>query len=234
VLAICSGALRAYLQDKRAMPLRSLTAAVPISARDPADLTTANLNGMFLCSLASDIADPVQRLLAIHRSTVQQKQLFDQLKTFPVPDVNVPGIGAITRALIEAYGRSRWVGRPPMLGNLVISNVPGPSQPMYIAGAKIASMFPCSIPFHGQALNITVESYCDRLDVGLIACRTAVPDIAQLGDRMLAALEELRQAVMPEQAAPQPPVVIASSPEVPARDSRVVRNGKSSSAGATA
>src|SRR6185503_306751 len=115
VLAICSGALRAYLQDKRAMPLRSLTAAVPISARDPADLTTANLNGMFICSLASDIADPYQRLLAIHRSTVQQKQLFDHLKTFPVPDVILPGIGAIARTLIEAYGRSRWVGRPPLL-----------------------------------------------------------------------------------------------------------------------
>jgi WS/DGAT/MGAT family acyltransferase len=233
VLAVCSGALRGYLQDRNAVPMRSLTAAVPISARDPADLTTANLNGMFVCSLASDIADPYQRLLAIHRSTVQQKQLFDLLKKFPVPDVSLPGIGAIARTLIEAYGRSRWVGRPPMLGNLVISNVPGPTQPLYIAGAKIVSMFPCSIPFHGQALNITVESYCDRLDVGLIACRAAVPDVAQLGDRMLAALAELRQAVMPDVAAPPPPVV-ASPREVPALDALVVRNGKSRSAGAIA
>ncbi|MGH9887595.1 MAG: wax ester/triacylglycerol synthase family O-acyltransferase, partial [bacterium] len=153
VLAICSGALRAYLQDKQAVPPRSLTAGVPISARDAADLNTANLNGIFVCSLASDVADPYQRLLAIHRSTIQQKQLFDRLKEFPVPDISVPGIGAIARTLIEAYGRSPLVGRPPLLGNLVISNVPGPAQPMYIAGARIASMYPCSIPFHGQALN---------------------------------------------------------------------------------
>jgi hypothetical protein len=189
-------------------------------------------NGMFLCSLASDIADPVQRLLAIHRSTLQQKQLFDQLKTFPVPDVALPGIGAIARTLVEAYGRSRWVGRPPLLGNLFISNVPGPTQPLYIAGAKIVSMFPCSIPFHGQALNITVESYCDRLDVGLIACRAAVPDIALLGDRLSIALEELQQAVTPDEVAPLRPAVLASRPAVPALDDRVVRNGKSRSAGA--
>jgi WS/DGAT/MGAT family acyltransferase len=233
VLAICSGALRAYLQGRRAMPLRSLTAAVPISARDPADLTTANLNGMFVCSLASDIADPYRRLLAIHRSSIQQKQLFDLLKKFPVPDVHLPGIGAIARAVVEAYGRSRWVGRPPLVGNLVISNVPGPTQPLYIAGAKIASMFPCSIPFHGQALNITVESYCDRLDVGLIACRAVVPDIALLGDRLSDALAELRQAVMPDVATPPPPVVVRP-PEVPPIDAFVVRNGKSRSAGAMA
>jgi WS/DGAT/MGAT family acyltransferase len=234
VLAICSGALRAYLQDRHATPARSLTAGVPISARDTADLTTANLNGMLVCSLASDIADPTQRLLAIHRSTIQQKQLFDRLKEFPVPDVRLPGIGAIARTLVESYGRSRWVGRPPLVGNLVISNVPGPAQPMYIAGAKLVSMFPCSIPFHGQALNITVESYCDRLDVGLIACRSAVPDIALLGDRLSVALEELRQAVTPDEVAPMRPSVLATPPEVPALDDRVVRNGKSRFAGAMA
>jgi hypothetical protein len=67
--------------------------------------------------------------------------------------------------------------------------------PLYIAGARIASMYPCSIPFHGQAVNITVESYCDRLDFGLIACRRAVPDVAQLADRLAGALAELQRAV---------------------------------------
>lgn len=234
VLAVCSGALRGYLQDKRAVPPRSLTAAVPISARDPADVNTANLNGLLLCSLATDIADPQQRLLAIQRSTQQQKQLFDRLKEFPVPDVSLPGIGLIARTFIEAYGRSRLIGRPPLLGNLFISNVPGPSQPLYIAGARIASMYPCSIPFHGQALNITVESYCDRLDVGLIACRTALPDVAQLGDRLLDALAELQQAILPERIAAAPPAPVAIPPELPVLDERVAHNGKSRSVGAQA
>lgn len=233
VLAICSGALRAYLQDKHAVPPRSLTAAVPISARDAADLSTANLNGMLLCSLASDVADPYQRLMAIHRSTLQQKQLFDRLKELPVPDVNLPGLGPIARILIEVYGRSRLVGRPPLLGNLFISNIPGPAQSLYIAGARIASMYPCSIPYHGQALNITLESYCDRLDVGLIACRAALPDVAQLGDRLSVALAELQHAIMPESIVAAPSVP-ASPPGIPVLDDRVARIAKSRSIGAMA
>jgi WS/DGAT/MGAT family acyltransferase len=215
VLAICSGALRAYLEDKHALPARSLTAAVPISAREAAERTTANLNSLLLCSLASDVADPRERLLAIHRSTVQQKQLCERLMEFPVPDVSVPGTGAIVRTLVGAYGHGPLAGRPPLLGNLMISNIPGPSEPMYIAGARIASMVPCSIPFHGQALNITVESYCDRLDVGLVACRTAVPDLAQLGDRLAVALDELRRSVVPD-LAPELRSAAVVSPPVPA------------------
>jgi diacylglycerol O-acyltransferase len=138
------------------------------------------------------------------------------------------------RTLVQAYGRSRWVGRPPLLGNLVISNVPGPTEPLYIAGARIASMFPCSIPFHGQALNITVESYCDRLDVGLIACRTAVPDLAQLADRLAVALAELQQAIAPETFAPARPATLAYPPEIPGLADRAIRHGKPTSNGASA
>lgn len=95
-------------------------------------------------------------------------------------------------------------------------------------------MYPCSIPFHGQALNITVESYCERLDVGLIACRTAVPDIAQVADRLSVALAELQQAVAPDRIAAPPPAVLASPPEMPVLDDRVARNGKSRTIGAMA
>lgn len=195
VLAICSGALRDYLADKRRLPERSLTAMVPVSLRAPGDYAKRNQNAMMLCSLASDVADPCERLLAIHRSAVAQKQNVEIWKDLPAPDVVLPGLGWIVHRLVELYGHSRFAGRPPLAGNLVISNVPGPPAPLYIAGAKIASMYPCSIPFHGQAVNITVESYCDRLDVGLIACRRTVPDVAQLADRLAGALVELQRAV---------------------------------------
>lgn len=195
VLAICSGALRGYLDDKRRLPERSLTAMVPVSLRAPGDYAKRNQNAMLICSLASDVADPYKRLLAIHRSVVAQKQNVEIWKDLPMPDVVIPGLGRIVRRLVELYGHSRFVGRPPIAGNLVISNIPGPPAAMYIAGGKIASMYPCSIPFHGQAVNITVESYCDRLDVGLIACRRAVPDVAQMADRMVSALVELQRAV---------------------------------------
>lgn len=235
VLAVCSGALRSYLDDKRALPARSLTAMVPVLARDPADLQSPNQNLMLLCSLASDVTDPYERLLAIARSSAEQKKLVDVVKQFPVPDVNLPGAGSLVRWLAERYGRSRLAGRPPLLGNLVISNVPGPPAPLYIARAKIASMYPCSMPFHGQALNITVESYCDRLDVGLIACRKAVPDVAGLADRLAASLAELQQAVARRCAVAPARVVVPIVVEqpYPARDPTMT-NGKPRVTGASA
>jgi hypothetical protein len=126
------------------------------------------------------------------------------------------------------------------VGNLVISNVPGPATPLYIAGAKIASMYPCSIPFHGMAVNITVESYCDRLDVGLIACRRAMPDVARLADGLAGALAELQRAAaraLPVAVVqPPPPIVVDRAASPAPRSGGAVAlvepsNGKSRSAG---
>jgi WS/DGAT/MGAT family acyltransferase len=208
ILAICSGALRGYLSDKGALPGQPLSAMVPVSLPDPADPQGPNHNALFLCSLASDIDDPYQRLLAIRRSSVEQKQRLELFKQFPLPDVTLPGVGAIVRRLVTLYGRSRLVRRPPLLGNLTISNVPGPTTPLYIAGARLVSIFPCSIAFHGQALNITVESYADRLDVGMIACARAVPDVAQLADRLPVSLAALQQAVARNLPAARPGAVL--------------------------
>jgi len=195
ILALCSGALRGYLADRGALPKRSMTAMVPVAPPVRPDVAAANRNGLFLCSLASHVADPYGRLVAIHRSAVAQKLRFELFNGFPLPDLPLPGIGAIVHKLVELYGRSRFVGRPPLLGNLVISNVQGSPTPLYIAGTRLASMYPCSIPFHGQALNITVESYCDRLDFGLVACPRAVPDLAELADRLADELAALQAAV---------------------------------------
>jgi diacylglycerol O-acyltransferase / wax synthase len=66
---------------------------------------------------------------------------------------------------------------------------------LYFAGARIISYYPVSIPAHGMALNVTVESYNGRLDYGLIGCRRAVPDIADLADALLAEHRKLLQLV---------------------------------------
>jgi WS/DGAT/MGAT family acyltransferase len=224
VLAICSSALRGYLSDKRALPRRSLTAMVPIASRDPADRDSANHNSLMLCSLASDVVDPLDRLAAIHRSCVEQKQNAELWKELPVPEISFPGMGAMLRRFIRWYGHSWLVGRPPMLGNLVISNIPGPAIPLYIAGARIESMYPCSVPFHGQAVNITVESYCDRLDVGVVADRRTAPDVAQIADRMVAALTELQQAIARRDSTGHTPGP-SRAPEAPAPPPRTT-NGK--------
>jgi hypothetical protein len=88
--------------------------------------------------------------------------------------------------LASLFGRSRLANVLPPLANLVISNVPGIQQQLYFAGARIISYYPVSIPAHGMALNVTVQSYNGRLDYGLIGCRRAVPDIMDLADALLA------------------------------------------------
>ncbi len=219
--------LRGYLEDKGALPKQPLTAMVPISLC-PADSRAANQNGMYLCTLATDVTDPVQRLLAINGSSAAQKKRYERLRNVALPDF-VSGIGGIVRRMVEAYGRSRLLEDALVFGNLVISNVPGPTIPLYIAGAKIVSMYPCSIPFHGAALNITVESYCDRLDFGLIACRRAVPDLATLADRLLESMAALERAVAPTaRAEPEPPGSTVTR-DPPKESSHVDRNGHHSS-----
>ena len=79
------------------------------------------------------------------------------------------------RALARLPG-SRATQALPSWFNIVISNVPGPNRPMYFDRAAATHYFPVSIPYHNNALNITVQSYCDTLDFGLVACRRAVPD----------------------------------------------------------
>ncbi|GAC1678385.1 MAG: hypothetical protein NVS9B2_29600 [Steroidobacteraceae bacterium] len=80
--------------------------------------------------------------------------------------------------------------------NVLISNVPGPRKPMFCAGAQLQNYFPVSIPSHGGALNITVQSYMDNLDFGLIACRAAVPDIQKMADMLVEEFETLKRAAL--------------------------------------
>jgi hypothetical protein len=87
---------------------------------------------------------------------------------------------------------------------VVISNVPGPREPLYCAGAELMTYYPVSAVAEGQGLNITVQSYRDHLDFGLIACRELVPDLWDLAGYFPEALEELEKRV-PSRATKRPP-----------------------------
>ena len=78
--------------------------------------------------------------------------------------------------------------------NLVISNVPGPRQPLYVAGARLKHFYPVSTVTDGQGLNITVQSYLDTLDFGLVSCRELVPDLWHVLDLCLEEVQLLDEA----------------------------------------
>jgi diacylglycerol O-acyltransferase / wax synthase len=186
VMATVAGGLREYLIGHRELPERPLSAAVPVSLRAAGDESANNQVSGVTMTLATDVADPLQRLKTIAAGSAETKAKLGRVKTAIPTDFPMLAAPWLMSGLASLFGRSRLANVLPPLANLVISNVPGIQQQLYFAGARIISYYPVSIPAHGMALNVTVQSYNGRLDYGLIACRRAVPDIMDLADALLA------------------------------------------------
>lgn len=210
VLAICSGALRNYLATHGGVPAEPLLAAVPVSLREAGNTELNNQVSMMRISLASTVADPLERLLAVRKGSKASKALTGSVKS--VLPTDFPSLGApwLISGLAALFGRSRLANRMPPLANVAISNVPGPKMPLYLAGAKLLTYYPVSIAVHSMALNITVQSYAGSLDFGLTACRKAVPDLPDMADLILAAHQELLR-LTPLAAVPAPVALPAKS-----------------------
>lgn len=195
VMAICAGALRRYLAEYDCKPDKPLVAGVPVSLREQGNQDMTNQVSFIMVSLATHIKDPLERLRAIHASANTGKRVTGQVKG-AIP-MDFPSFGApwLMSGLASLYGRSRLADKIPPVANVVISNVPGPQAPLYLAGAKIATYSPVSIPAHGMALNITVQSYNGTIEIGLTACRRAMPDVGDLGDYMIDAAHELAKSI---------------------------------------
>ncbi len=225
VLAICAGALRRYLDEYDCKPIKPLVAGVPVSLREQGNQDMNNQVSFMMVSLATDIKDPLARLQAIHASAASGKKVSGQVKGAIPMDFPSFGTPWLMSGLASLYGRSRLADRMPPVANVTISNVPGPQAPFYLAGAKVATYSPVSIPAHGMALNVTVQSYNGAMEFGLTACRRAVPDIGDLGDYMIEAAHELAKLVAlaapaAEAAAVKAAPVAAPAPARPPRARR--------------
>ena len=207
VMAACAGALRRYMHELDVKLDKPMTAAIPVSLREAGNEDPNNQVTMMLASLATDIKNPLERLKAIHASTSSSKELTGAMKA-AIP-TDFPSFGApwIMTGLATLFGRSKIADNVPPIANVAISNVPGVPVPLYLAGAKVLTYFPVSIPAHGCALNITVQSYNGSLDYGLTACRRAVPDVGDLADYIVEAHAELAKLIM---ALPAPAVAAKS------------------------
>jgi hypothetical protein len=177
------------------LPEEPLVAFVPVSLRPAGNIESTNQVSGMLCSLATDIKDPVQRLKAIQASTLEAKELSGKVKDATPRDFSMFGAPFVLHEAMELYGRSHLADRLPPPANVVVSNVPGPQAPLYLAGARVLTLYPVSIPSHGMALNVTVQSYCGSLDFGLTACRKTVPELRKLADYLEESLAELHEAV---------------------------------------
>lgn len=193
VLAMSAGALRTYLLEQGALPDQPLVAMVPVSLKTRgADDRAGNAVGAILCSLGTHLDSAPARLAHIQESIRQSKSRLDGLS--PGQIIALSALNVAPLALnMSPLGRlpiTEEVIRPPF--NVVISNVPGPAQPLFWNGAKLSGSYPMSLLVDGQALNITTSSYAGNLDFGILGCRRSVPSMQRLLDHLekeLVALE---------------------------------------------
>jgi len=208
VLGLCAAALRRYLSDYGDLPGKPLIAGVPYSLREAGNTEMTNQVTLMVCNLATDIADPLERLQVIKASTTAAKHFTGSVKTVIPTDYPSLFVPWLMTGLMSLYGRSKLANTLPPPVNVAISNVPGPQMPLYLAGGLIREWYPVSIAMHGIALNITVQSYQDELYFGLTACRRALPDVRDLADYLPDALKELSRAVPVTSAIVPAPVAI--------------------------
>ena len=135
-------ALRTYLMGKDALPDVPLVVGVPVSTRTEGDATLDNQVTNMFVSLAANLADPVERLEAIYRSTQSAKAMQQAISARRIPSVGEVAPPVVLGAAIGAVYRVGALSRSPMRINTMVSNVPGPPMPLYFCGAKVAGVYP--------------------------------------------------------------------------------------------
>ena len=196
VLTVASGALRRYLEQHDEIPDKSLIATVPVSVRseDEKESVGSNKVSALFTTLATDIEDPVERLMAIHEANKGAKEEHKAIGADMLQNWAEFAAPTMFSLAARAYSGLKLADRHPVIHNLVISNVPGPPMPLYFAGAQLTALYPLGPIFDGAALNITVLSYMDDVDWGFIANPDTVPGLWDLAHAVPEALAELKKA----------------------------------------
>jgi diacylglycerol O-acyltransferase / wax synthase len=190
VMAMVGGALREHLQRRGQLPAAPMLAAMPLSLRTRAD-EPGNAVSLAQCPLATDVADPLQQLQAIRSAT---RQIKDRLAAFrSLVPTDFPGLAAPlwATALGRLWSRGRLSERLPPLANLVVSNLPGPPIPLFVAGVEVRGFHPVSAITHGLGLNITLLSYNGSLEIGIVATPTTLAHPEQLLRALRRSLDRL-------------------------------------------
>ena len=161
---------------------------LPVSLHGETD-AGGNQVSLLLASLATNVADPLKRLQRIVASTTEAKQRLSGMPRLQKMAHGITSISPLGAGIVTGAAQKH------PLFNLVISNVPGPRETLYLNGARLDEAYPVSIPTHYLALNITISGYGDQLGFGFIACRRSVPSLQRMLDYTSNAITELETAL---------------------------------------
>ncbi len=227
VLAVCSGALRAYLKDHDELPDDPLIAMAPISVREDMERGTNRVSAM-LVSLATDVRDPKRRLRGILKSTQDSKAYTRAIGAATLTDSTQVVPFSLATAASRLYSRMHVASyhRPPF--NLIITNVPGPRMTLYLGGAKMVNVFGMAPVLDGLGMIVVVVSYDDKLTVSVNASRHLLPDIDLLLKQLLSAYDELEKLAGESS---KTPVKRAGGKRIRAADDSGKRASRAKSAG---
>ena len=193
IVSMCAGVVRRWLVEHSELPDDPLVAQIPVSVRTTEQTGTYGNRIMLMSApLFTNVEDPVERLMQTHAAMGDMKQrhkalpaeLLQDANHFIPPAVFSRAARATFRLATSSPGRPTW--------NLVISNVPGPQFPLYMAGAELQANYPVSVITDGMGLNITVMSYRGRMDFGIVADRDQMSDVWVLIDWLSDELEALK------------------------------------------
>jgi WS/DGAT/MGAT family acyltransferase len=193
VVSMCAGVVRRWLVEHSELPAEPLVAQIPVSVRTNEQAGTYGNRIMLMAApLFTNVDEPVERLMLTHAAMGDMKQrhkalpaeLLQDANHFIPPAVFSRAARATFRLATSSPGRPTW--------NLVISNVPGPQFPLYMAGAELQANYPVSVITDGMGLNITVMSYRGRMDFGIVADRDQMSDVQCLIDWLGDELEALK------------------------------------------
>jgi WS/DGAT/MGAT family acyltransferase len=216
ILAVCAGTLRHYLASHGELPAEPLIATCPVSVRvDDEKGTLGNKVSAMFASLATDVEDPEERLRAIAASTSGAKSDHDLIGARTLTDWAEWAAPRTFGLASRLYGSMHLADSFGPIYNVVISNVPGPPFPLYMAGAELIAAYPMGPIMDGAGLNITVLSYRNHIDVGFMADRELVPDVWDLAAWMQPAFDELKQL-----AGREDPTLVKSAAPVTATSKR--------------
>jgi WS/DGAT/MGAT family acyltransferase len=195
VLAACAGSLRNWLDARGELPDVPLAASVPVSIRgNDGEVVTGNAISGMPVALATNVDDPVERLLTIHTNAMAAKDMQRALGAKTIMNlIDTPPPAMLSLAL-RFYAKTNLVKRHPPVTNLPISNVPGPPKQLYMLGAPIKAFFSMGLLLDGAGLFIGTMSYKDQMDFGILSCKEMCEDPFEIADGITSELDVLMKA----------------------------------------